>query len=342
MPDSREVRRICGFLSVRQSRLHFDRVPDHRDRRGRRWKLDTLLFSTLLGVMTGQKSFADVEQLTASLSVATRHLLGIRRQVPDTTLRDALSTVEPQDLRPILHSATRSAHRSKSLGVDFELPFGVVSMDGKYVTVPAVDDRYSQLITQDIDQGRLSGRIGTMTAVLSSSQARPCIDVYPIPAVTNEMGVFERALDALLAAYGPLDLFRLVTYDAGACSKANAQHIRVRGLHYLLSLKGSQPELSYWAQLWLGQRSLQQADAVTEPDRKNPFKPVASNWLAEHRSKLGGRSVPMLASTSRAIVGSVTSSTNFSLPGLPVIACHETLRADGGLRGSSCTDFRSL
>jgi hypothetical protein len=224
--------------------------------------LDTLLFSTLLGVMTGQKSFADVERLTANLSLATRHLLGIHRQVPDTTLRDALSRVEPQDLRPILHSATRSAHRSKSLGVDFELPFGVVSMDGKYVTVPAVDDRYSQLITQDIDQGRLSGRIGTMTAVLSSSQARPCIDVYPIPAVTNEMGIFERALDALLDAYGHLDLFRLVTYDAGACSKANAQYIKDRGLHYLLSLKGSQPDLLYWAQLWLGQRAIEQADAV--------------------------------------------------------------------------------
>ena len=262
MPDSREVRRICGFLSVRQSRLRFDRVPDHRDRRGRRWKLDTLLFSTLLGIMTGQKSFADVERLTASLSVATRHLLGIRRSVPDTTLRDALSTVEPQELRPILHCATRSAHRSKSLSVDFDLPFGVVSMDGKYVTVPAVDGRYSQLVTHDTDLGRLGGRIGTMTAVLSSCEARPCIDVYPIPAVTNEMGTFERALDALLAAYGQLDLFRLVTYDAGACSKTNAQHIRDRGLHYLLSLKGSQPELSYWAQLWLGQRPLQQADAV--------------------------------------------------------------------------------
>jgi len=88
MPNSREVRRICGFLSVRQSRLHFDQVPDHRDRRGRRWQLDTLLFSTLLGVMTGAKSFADVEQLTASVSVAIRRLLGIHRQVPDTTLRD--------------------------------------------------------------------------------------------------------------------------------------------------------------------------------------------------------------------------------------------------------------
>ena len=263
MPKSREVRRISGFLAVRQARLHLDRVPDHRDRRGRRWKLDTLLFSTLLGVMTGQKSFADVERLTARLSVATRHLLGIRRSVPDTTLRDALSTVEPQELRPILHRATRSAYRSKSLSVDFDLPFGVVSMDGKYVSVPAVDDQYSQLVTHDTEQGRLSGRIGTMTAVLSSCKARPCIDVYPIPAVTNEMGTFERALDELLAAYGQLDLFRLVTYDAGACSKANAQHIRDRGLHYLLSLKGSQPELLYWAQLWLGQRPIQQADAVS-------------------------------------------------------------------------------
>jgi len=117
-------------------------------------------------------------------------------------------------------------------------------------------------VTHDTDQGHLGGRIGTMTAVLSSCEARPCIDVYPIPAVTNEMGTFERALDALLAAYGQLDLFRLVTYDAGACSKANAQHIRDCRLHYLLSLKGSQPELSYWAQVWLGQRPLPQADAV--------------------------------------------------------------------------------
>ncbi len=112
MSNSRDVRRICGFLSTRQARLHLDRVPDHRDRRGRRWQLDTLLFATLLGVMTGQKSFADVERLTASLSVATRHLLGIRRAVPDTTLRDALSTVEPEALRPILHRTTRSAQRS--------------------------------------------------------------------------------------------------------------------------------------------------------------------------------------------------------------------------------------
>jgi hypothetical protein len=66
------------------------------------------------------------------------------------------------------------------------------------------------------------------------------------------MGTFSRALDGLLQSYGQLDLFRLVTYDAGACSVANAQAVRDRCLHYLFRLKGSQPELSTAASLWLG------------------------------------------------------------------------------------------
>jgi hypothetical protein len=238
-------------------------VTDHRDPRGKRWKLPTLLLTSLLGIMTGQKSFADVERLTEDLSMPVRSRFGIRRRISDTTLRDALATVDPAELRPTLHSATRSAIRSKSITVDFDIPFGVVSMDGKYVTVPSVDDHYAQRSTRADRPSDVTGRIGTMTATLCSSKARPCIDVYCIPATTNEMAVFSMALDALLQAYGSLDLFHLVTYDAGACSKGNADHIRATGLHYLLGLKGSQPQLSYWARLSLGDRLSQQAVACT-------------------------------------------------------------------------------
>jgi predicted transposase YbfD/YdcC len=77
------------------------------------------------------------------------------------------------------------------------------------------------------------------------------------------MGVFTRALDALLDVYGNLDLFRLVTYDAGTCSKANAQYIRDNHLHYLLGLKGSQPDLLFWASLWLNERAPESADAIS-------------------------------------------------------------------------------
>jgi hypothetical protein len=80
-------------------------------------------------------------------------------------LRDALSTINPTELRPVLHSTTRSAMRSKSITVDFELPFGVVSMDGKYVSIPCVDDQYSQRLSRT-DSGTVTGRIGTMTAAL--------------------------------------------------------------------------------------------------------------------------------------------------------------------------------
>jgi hypothetical protein len=263
MPTAREVRRICGFVASRADRLRLDRVTDHRDPRGKRWKLSTLLWSSLLGIMTGQKSFAGVERLTDDLSVPVRNRFGIRRRISDTTLRDALATIDPAELRPVLHSATRSAIRSKSITVDFDLPFGAVSMDGKYVTVPSVDDQYAQRSSRPDMDCAIIGRIGTMTASLCSSEARPCIDVYLIPAPTNEMGVLPRALDALLEAYGHLDLFRLVTYDAGACSKANAEHIRSRNLHYLLGLKGSQPQLFYWASLSFKDRSIDTADACT-------------------------------------------------------------------------------
>jgi len=136
-------------------------------------------------------------------------------------------------------------------------------MDGKYVTVPSVDDKYAQRSSRAEGDSTITGRIGTMTATLCSSEARPCIDVYTIPAHTNEMGVFSRALDSLLQVYGNLDLFRLVTYDAGACSKGNAEHIRARGLHYLFGLKGSQPQLMYWAKLSFDDRNPEAPDART-------------------------------------------------------------------------------
>ena len=40
------------------------------------------------------------------------------------------------------------------------------------------------------------------------------------------MGAFQRALQNLITAYKGLDLFRLVTYDAGALSKDNADAVR--------------------------------------------------------------------------------------------------------------------
>lgn len=249
------------MLSKRIGEARLDQVADPRDPRGRRWALDTLLGGALLGLMAGCKSLAETEQLTDELTPAVRSKLGIFRRISDTTLRDIFTYLTPDDLRPALHAVTRAPARRKALEPQ-GLPFGVVSLDGKGTAVAASDDLYAQRQTGD-EEGPLVGIVRTVTATLTSSTARPVIDVTPIPASTNEMGVFSQALAALVATYGTRELFRLVTYDAGACSKENAQAVRAHGLHYLLALKSTQLTLHTEAARWLGARKAHEANAST-------------------------------------------------------------------------------
>src|SRR5690606_12375270 len=50
------------------------------------------------------------------------------------------------------------------------------------------------------EPGPLVGVVRTVTTTLTSHTARPIIDVFPMPAHTNEMGVFEAAFGALCEA----------------------------------------------------------------------------------------------------------------------------------------------
>ncbi|MEO8900025.1 MAG: hypothetical protein ABI627_00750 [Polyangiaceae bacterium] len=219
-------RRLYGLLSKRLDETQFDEVADGRDDRGKRWSLGVLLRATVGGILSGSKSLADVEALSTRLRRPARRLLGVQRRLPDTTLRNALCTVEPSALRAPLHALVRKAQRRKALEPS-ELPFGVVSLDGKGFSIPSCDDWYAQRQTHS-EGGALVGVVRTVTATFTSSAAKPIIDVVPIPASTNEMGVFEVALDSLCKAYSGLELFELVTYDAGACSAHNAREFVFR------------------------------------------------------------------------------------------------------------------
>jgi len=262
MTDARMNRRLVAMLSIRVAEAGLDEVRDDRDLRGKRWELGVLLRAVVLGIAAGAKSLADTEDLTASLPRAMRRKLGIARRVPDTTLRDNLCRVLPEHVLSCLHAIVRAAHRRKALEPN-DLPFGVASFDGKGTAIPASDDWYAQRQTSEED-GPLVGVVRTVTVTLTSSRARPCIDVVPIPAHTNEMGTFQAALSHTMQAFGAKDLFRVVTYDAGACSLDNARAVRAHGLHYVFGLTAGQPTLFGEARRWLGARSADEADAVTE------------------------------------------------------------------------------
>lgn len=245
------------MLAKRLDEAALDEVEDRRDDRGKRWPLSSLLRAVIGAMLAGSRSLADVETLSQRLSRPVRGLLGVQRRLPDTTLRSALCAVEPWQVLPALHAVVHKAQRRKALEPS-ELPFGVVSLDGKGFSIPAADDWYAQRQTQG--EGKpLMGVVRSITATLTSSPARPIIDVTPVLAFTNEMGAFEAALDALCGAYS--GLFQLVTYDAGACSAHNATLVREHDLHYLFGLTASQPTLFEEAKRWLSTRKPDEADA---------------------------------------------------------------------------------
>jgi predicted transposase YbfD/YdcC len=247
------------MLSKNLKLARLDEVTDPRDQRGQRWSLPQLLTALLVGLSAGSKNLAEVERLTDDMSPKLRRWFRLDRRVPDTTLRDVLCTLSPAALLPCLHALVKAASRRKALKPE-GLPFGIVALDGKATMLPSCDDWYAQ--RQSV--ARLRGAVRSVTATLVTSRARPCIDVTSIPAHTNEMGAFETALRSVVAAYGQHDLFRMISYDAGACSRDNACLTRELGLHYLFALTDAQPTLLYEARQNLAQLGIDAAAAVTE------------------------------------------------------------------------------
>jgi len=232
---ARLTRRVLGWLASRIVDAHLESVTDQRRRKRGSWPLGSILSWVVVGMVARCRSTSDLEALTNDVSPAARRWFGLRGRLADTTARDVLVKVDPEDLRAALYRQIRAMHRRKVLTPE-SLPWGVVSMDGKATSIRAWDHDYAQ------QQGS-RGVIRTVTATLVSSAVRVCLDAHPIPASTNEMGTYVSALERLVAAYASLDLFRVVMYDAGACSQANARATRGLGLHYVMVLNEAQPTL---------------------------------------------------------------------------------------------------
>ena len=224
--------RLARYADKRLREAQWMRVADPRSRRGRRWALGPMLSAAVTGMMSGTKSLAELERLSSTLSPATRRMLGVPRRLADTTMRELLCKLDPLALRPVLHRLIRAAHRRHSLTPE-HLPFGVVAMDGKVTALPDGRSPYAQRQTHD--NGVPYWLMRTVTSCLVTARAKPCIDVLPIPAATNEMGIFAQAFAELVRHAGTM--FRLVTYDAGAASAENARLVVELGKDYLFRLK---------------------------------------------------------------------------------------------------------
>lgn len=273
---ARMTRRLAGYLVKRVSEARTAEVGEPRNKRGRRWKLGTLLVAMLVGMMSGAKGLAEVEELTDRLSRPIRRLLGIARRIADTTMRDLLVKLHPDGLRSMLYRVVKAAQRRKALEPDV-FPFGVVSMDGKGTSTRFFDETFAQV--EHPQDGLPFGVVRTITSSLVSTPARPCIDAHPIPAHTNEMGALPAALEALLNAYGT-SLFSVVMYDSGGNSKANARFVKDLGLDYVFRLQREQPTLLEESERLLARLDVSQA-AAESVDLSGGKIVTRRLWLAD-------------------------------------------------------------
>jgi hypothetical protein len=259
--EPREFRRMAGMLAARLVDLKLRLIEDHRSRRGKRWKLEVVVRTVLVGLMAGCKSVAEIEALTERMSGAMRRQLGITRRLPDTTAREVLTRLDIYDVRQALFHCIRAASWRGALACDAGLPFHVVALDGKATSIDNWDHGYAQQKTYD-DGRQAHGTVRTVTACLQSAAPKPVIDCFPIPAETNEMGIFAHAFESLLRKYP--NLFQLITYDAGVPSEENCQTVVAAGKDFFFNIKNENWHLVREAQRLLGGRLPENAAASTQ------------------------------------------------------------------------------
>jgi len=289
MPKRRRVRRTAGWIVryVSDDLLKKAAGADGRSTRGRTWKDPIpLLKIVLLGILSGCKGLAEVEELSAELSRPVRKLLGIPRRIPDTTLRDFLLKLDPVILQNLLFvigfdAGVRKALRGRD---DVEIPFGVLSSDAKYPSIS--DTTPSTYLQVHHNEGVAThGLIRTVTHCLVTAVGRPILGATPILGSTNEKGGFQKAFGDMVRFYGRR--FRLQMYDAGVPSSDNADAVKSAGKEYLFLIADPRWQMYQTIELLLKDKAPAFVDEEHVSDTKTiirkltllPVKPTTRNIL---------------------------------------------------------------
>jgi predicted transposase YbfD/YdcC len=256
--NRRAATKKAVFRRLRDAEL--SRLPDRRDRRGRRHPYLGLVYALMLGCVSALRSLRDVERQSDELSVDLRRTTGIRQRISDTTLRDALLALEPSELRPALHRQVKAEHRRGNLK-PVRLPIGLVAIDGKCL---AKLDRWDHPNVQPVrPDGRAPyGLARVHGAHLVSSMATVCIDRRGIPGSTNEMGAVCDFTRELLTTYKRTGLFEAIIADAGNGSLEHASLIHDNDLAYILAIKQPAGDIHSEANRLLAERSAGEAEQV--------------------------------------------------------------------------------
>ena len=231
----RTIRRMAGLIVKYFSDELLHRFIDPRSLQGRRWKSCLpLIRAVLLGLACGCKGLGELEELTDDMHIGVRRLLKIPRRIPDTTLRDFIVLLGPEQLSELLYVVGYDAWRRRALKDSAEFPWSVFSLDAKYPVIRDINKSEFLQVHHNENGEAIYGMLRTVTATLITAAGQPIFGAVPVPGDTNEQGSFQKALGDMVRIYGRL--FSLIMYDAGAASQGNADAVLACGKHYFYQL----------------------------------------------------------------------------------------------------------
>ena len=230
--------RTLHFLEKKLRKGHkgwtYRDAPDVRQASKVTIPMSHILWSLELGLLSNQPTLRDVEELTQRAAGWIKSL--VPTAISDTTLDTEVRRLDVESLRHRLHERVRDFYRSKMLQ-PVGLPCGIATLDGKNLATLNHDaagtgharstknEKWHRTPAEEATQGKNYYLMPALRAVLTSSEAKVCIDQLALPPKTGESTSFGQMVEDLHRAYGRSGMFEVIDGDAGLTSLANANAI---------------------------------------------------------------------------------------------------------------------
>lgn len=234
--------------AVRHASIPWDGgVEDPRAARGQRHPHRGMLALIAAAFACGRVVLRRMEDLSEDLGRAARRALGLPRKVSDSALYRLLCEQRPAGLRETVVAMVKDWLEKKTIENDL-FPKGVMTFDGKSTWTSTEHPVEAAKKSTCGASGKSVWSLSSLRAVLTSSSARPCVDVELIPAKKGEAPAFRNVFPRVCREFG--EQFLIVTGDAGLACRENARLVAEHQKYYLWGLKGNQPQLHEMAVLW--------------------------------------------------------------------------------------------
>lgn len=193
----------------------FGSVPDPRDRRGIRHRLEVILSLAVTAVLAGANTLIEIEEWAREAGPEVLQTLGLRtgERVPtESTIRRTLARVNADDLDARIGAWMRTR-------IGWISGRRIIAIDGKSM------------------RGAVSGGTRPHLLAVFDHDQQVVVAQQAVPDKTSEIGALREIL-ATMEITGAV-----ITADALHCQRETATWIIDRSAHFVLTVKGNQPGL---------------------------------------------------------------------------------------------------